>query len=177
MIEIAAKEVVFHFNKKHLEDASIAPWVLKCNGKSWYVNHVTCELPWSTKETPHNSHTKGAIKVKRAWVQIDEHNNATLFKLTREHEQLAKMKQQQAIIVGWTNTKFNSMIDHVPHSEIQLLESGVCGRDWWACELYSEEDWTAINLQLYPHVRRFMPNEWQFKDYQAGAGIAAHDVV
>lgn len=176
MIEIAAKEVVFHFNKKHLEDATIPAWVLKCNGKTWYVNHVTCELPWSTKETPNNSHTKGAIKVKRAWVQIDDLNNATLVKLTRDHEKQAKVKAQEAVIVGWINARWSSHMDQVPHSEIQLLESGGCSADWWACELYSEEDWAAINLQLYPHVRRFMPNEWQFKDYQSGMGTSMHDV-
>lgn len=175
MIEIAAKEVVFHFNKKHLEDATIPPWCLKMQGKTWYVNHVTCELPWSTKETPHGS-TKGAIKVKRAWVQIDSDNNATLTKLTLAHEKQAKQKATEVIIVGWTNARWSSQMHQVPHSEIQLLESGGCSSDWWACELYSEEDWAAINLQCYPHVRRFMPNEWQFKDYQSGAGMSESEM-
>jgi hypothetical protein len=176
MIEIAAKEVTFSFNKKHLEDATIPPWVLKCNGKTWYVNHVTCELPWSTKETPHGS-TKGAIKVKRALVQIDDDNQATLVKLTAEAEKRVKQQAQDAIIIGWKNSRLSTYMDQVRHSEIQLLEAGGCTSDWWACEIYSEEDWAAINLQLYPHVRRFMPNEWQFKDYQSGAGVPASDVI
>lgn len=110
-------------------------------------------------------------------VQIDHDNHATLTKLTKEGQQRAKQHEQNAIIVGWTNSRLNSHMDLVPHSEIQLLESGGCSSDWWACELYSEEDWTVINLQLYGHVRRFMPNEWQFKDYQSGAGVPAADVL
>jgi hypothetical protein len=177
MIEIAAKEVVFHFNKKSLEDNTIPPWVLKCNGKSWYVNHVSCDLPWSTKETPTSSHTQGSIKVKRALVQIDDANHATLVKLTKEAEHRVKQKAQNAIIIGWRYPeKWHHIIDHVSHSDIQLLDSGGCTSDWWACEIYSEEDWVVINLQLYGHVRRFMPNEWQFKDYQSGAGVFDHDM-
>jgi hypothetical protein len=41
-------------------------WVLKIKGESHYVNHVTV-MPgtgFSTKETPDNPHTKGAIKMK-----------------------------------------------------------------------------------------------------------------
>ena len=57
--------IVFHYNKKHNEDQSIPPWVIKCKGESYYVNHLTV-LPgnrgWSTKETPDNPHTKGALK-------------------------------------------------------------------------------------------------------------------
>jgi hypothetical protein len=174
MIEIAAKEVIFHFNKKSLVDASVPAWCLKMQGKTWYVNHVTCELPWSTKETPQGT-TQGAIKIKRALVQIDDLNQATIIKLTREHEQRAKEREQEAIIVGWTNAVWSAHMDQVRHSEIHLLESGGCSSDWWACELYSEEDWAAINLQLYPHVRRFMPNEWQFKDYQSGLGEPVSD--
>ena len=74
-IEFGCKEVVFHFNKKHLEDQTIPMWVLKTHGESYYVNHVDCEIPWSTKETPDNSHTKGSIKVKDCLLKIDPETN------------------------------------------------------------------------------------------------------
>ena len=70
--ELACKDVVFHFNKKHLEDPSIPMWVLKTKGESYYVNHVDCNMPWSTKETPDNSHTKGSLKVKDCLLVIDD---------------------------------------------------------------------------------------------------------
>ncbi len=82
-IEYACKDVVFHFNKKHLEDPSIPMWVLKTHGETFYVDHVECQSPWSTKETPDNPHTKGSIKVKDALLQIDADNCATLTKLSR----------------------------------------------------------------------------------------------
>ncbi len=82
-IEYACKDVVFHFNKKHLEDPSIPMWVLKTHGETFYVDHVECQIPWSTKETPDNPHTKGSIKVKDALLQIDADNCATLTKLSR----------------------------------------------------------------------------------------------
>jgi hypothetical protein len=74
--------LVFHFNKGHLADPAIPMWVVKAKGESYYVNHVTCELPWSTKETPDNSHTKGSIKVKRCLLTIDDANCATVTELT-----------------------------------------------------------------------------------------------
>ena len=80
-IEYACKDVVFHFNKKHLEDETIPMWVLKTHGETFYVQHVNCSIPWSTKETPDNNHTKGSIKVKDALLQIDDDNCATLSKL------------------------------------------------------------------------------------------------
>ena len=72
--ELACKDVVFHFNKKHLEDPAIPMWVLKTKGESYYVNHVDCNMPWSTKETPDNSHTKGSLKVKDCLLVIDDEN-------------------------------------------------------------------------------------------------------
>jgi hypothetical protein len=59
-------EIVFHFNKKYLEDNTIPMWVIKAKGETHYVHHVDVEpsVGFSTKETPDNPHTKGAIKFK-----------------------------------------------------------------------------------------------------------------
>lgn len=53
-------------------------WVLKCKGQTYYVNHVECNVPWSTKETPDNPSTKGSIKVKNCILRIDSDNNAII---------------------------------------------------------------------------------------------------
>lgn len=71
-------EVVFHFNKKHLEDSSIPMWVLKAKGQTYYVNHVDCNKSWSTKETLDNPSTKGAIKLKKCILKIDSDHNAII---------------------------------------------------------------------------------------------------
>lgn len=54
--------VVFHYNKKHNEDQTIPPYVLKVKGETFYVNHIDSRVGFSTKETPDNPHTKGSIK-------------------------------------------------------------------------------------------------------------------
>lgn len=67
------KEVIFHFNKGHLADQSIPMWVLKCKGKTHYVDHVdTSGVAWSTKETPNNPATKGSLKFKKVFLTINE---------------------------------------------------------------------------------------------------------
>ena len=78
MIEKVCKNLVFHFNKKHLEDETIPMWVIKTSGETHYVNHVTAKIPWSTKETPDSDHTKGSIKFKRCLLRIDADNCAEI---------------------------------------------------------------------------------------------------
>ena len=58
--------IVFHYNKKHNEDTSIPPWIVKFKGKSHYINHfdVMPGIGFSSKETPNNEHTKGSMKFK-----------------------------------------------------------------------------------------------------------------
>lgn len=86
MIEITSKTAVFHFNKRHLQDPTIPMWVLKAKGESYYVNHVTCNVPWSTKETPDNEHTKGSLKFFNVHILINDENNAIINELTPENK-------------------------------------------------------------------------------------------
>jgi hypothetical protein len=48
-------------------------WTLKVKGESYYVTHVTVQpnVGFSTKETPDNPHTKGAIKFKASLKLFD----------------------------------------------------------------------------------------------------------
>jgi hypothetical protein len=62
--------IIFHFNKKFLEDSSIPMWVLKTRGKTYYVDHVDFkQVSFSTKEHPDNSNTTGSIQL-RAYLTI-----------------------------------------------------------------------------------------------------------
>ncbi len=78
MLNINEKtEIVFHFNKKHLEDNNIPMWVIKTKGETYYVHHLDVDtgVGFSTKETPNNKHTKGAIKFKgKLRITINEKN-------------------------------------------------------------------------------------------------------
>lgn len=70
--------VVFHFNKAHLSNSEIPPWVIKLKGNTHYVNHVTfIGIDFCTKETPDNPHTKGAIKCV-GYVYIDDNQEALI---------------------------------------------------------------------------------------------------
>jgi formylmethanofuran dehydrogenase subunit D len=51
---------------------------VKTKGETYYVNHVTSNAPWSTKETPDNTHTKGSIKFKHVNLIIDDENCAEI---------------------------------------------------------------------------------------------------
>lgn len=68
--------MIFHFNKAHFQNPEIPMWILKIKGETYYVEHVDCNAPWSTKETPDNPATKGSLKIKNVDVTIDENNNA-----------------------------------------------------------------------------------------------------
>lgn len=69
--------VVFHFNKKHLEDPTIPMWVVKCKGETYYVDHLDSKIGFSTKETPESNHTKGSLQFKGT-LTIENINNQTI---------------------------------------------------------------------------------------------------
>ena len=72
------RDVVFHFNKASIIDPTVPMWVVKTKGQTFYVNHVTANAPWSTKETPDNPSTKGSIKFKNVNLTIDDENCAEI---------------------------------------------------------------------------------------------------
>jgi hypothetical protein len=55
---------VMHFNRKFNEDPSVPMWVVKRKGETHYVDHIISEVPFNTKETPENPHTKGSILLR-----------------------------------------------------------------------------------------------------------------
>jgi hypothetical protein len=59
-------EIIFHFNKMHLQDPTIPMWVIKAKGETYYIDHLDVDsgIGFSTKETPDNPSTKGSIKFK-----------------------------------------------------------------------------------------------------------------
>lgn len=56
--------IVLAYNKKHNEDPSIAPWVLKHRGETYYVWKVNSKVGFDTKNNPDNPHTKGVIQMR-----------------------------------------------------------------------------------------------------------------
>ena len=163
---------MFHFNKKHLEDQTIPMWVLKFHGETYYVDHVDCQVPWSTKETPDNSHTKGSIKVKDVLLQIDEENCAKLTKLSFVDK--IRLKNQRLgitrIIVkeGKDYWRFKETLKQlkIKHGPIKGI-GGACSSTFYITDILDKRQWTMLSLALSdcPSFRQLMPNEGYYKLY------------
>ena len=165
-IEYACKDLVFHFNKKHLEDETIPMWVIKTHGESFYVNHVTSEMAWSTKETPDNSHTKGSIKFKECLLKIDEDNNATLSTLSMFDK--IRLRNQR---LGITRIRFSSyqfenhLVDKgIKHSPFKRIH-GACSTAFTICDLLDKKQLPFLQIQFPGEFRVLMPNEAHYQAY------------
>ena len=170
-IEFGCKDVVFHFNKKHLEDETIPMWVLKFHGETYYVNHVDCSIPWSTKETPNNSHTKGSIKVKEALLTIDDDNNATLAPLTF-FDRIRLRNQRLGItrIMFKPNCEMHKSLraKEFKHSSFKII-AGACTSTFIVCDLLEKDD-VPFALLKYTDFRILQPNERYYKEYDEVRG-------
>ena len=171
-IEYACKDVVFHFNKKHLEDQTIPMWVLKTHGESFYVNHVDCQLPWSTKETSDNPHTKGSIKVKDCLLTINDDNEAILTKLTFVDK--IRLRNQKLgitrIIVkeGQDHWKFKEVLKQfkINHGPIKGV-GGACTSTFYMTDILDKAQFSMLALAMsnQKSFRVLMPNEGYYKYY------------
>lgn len=138
-------------------------WVVKTKGESYYVNHVTCELPWSTKETPNNSHTKGSIKIKRCLLSIDSDNCATISSLTKEDElRLSSKKKPIRVITAW-GRELRKQLEGKEHSDVKTF-GGACSTTWYVTDIYSEKLLLMLQLAI-SDIRVLMPNEDYYRWY------------
>lgn len=71
------RNIDFHFNKGSLEFPFLPMWALKTKGKTFYINHIEANIPWSTRELPEGS-TRGMIRLKNGDITIDAEGNATI---------------------------------------------------------------------------------------------------
>lgn len=164
-IEFACKDVVFHFNKKHLEDETIPMWVLKFHGETYYVNHVNAKLPWSTKETPDNSHTKGSLKFKNVLVTIDESNEATLTELTIYDK--FRLRNQKLgitrIIFSYGSDMHNALkVNEFKHTPFKNI-TGACSSTFVVCDMLDKAEVTFATLKY--NFRTLTPTESYYQAY------------
>lgn len=168
MIELACRDCVFHFNKKHLEDETVPMWVIKTRGKTYYCNSVTSTIPWTTKETPDNTHTKGSIKFKNVLLQIDDDNCAELKVLTSSDAARLRAKH-----LGYTRiliTYRDKVVDFLKNHEISFTPFktvyGSCGNMFWICDIKKSSDVLMIKLGLDQNYYRILQeNEIYYKAY------------
>ena len=157
---------MFHFNKAHLTDQTIPMWVLKFHGETLYVNHVDCSIPWSTKETPDNSHTKGSIKVKNALLRIDDENNATLSELTLiDKFRLRNQKLGITRIMFSPNGDMHNALlaNEYKHGPLKHIV-GRCSSGYVICDLLDKKQVMMAQIK-YDDWREVKPNESYYQQY------------
>ena len=166
-IEYACKDVVFHFNKKHLEDQTIPMWVLKFHGETLYVNHVDCSIPWSTKETPDNNHTKGSIKVKDCLLRVDEENSATISTLTFiDKIRLRNQRLGITRIMFRPNSELHKALqkNEYKHSPFKNI-LGRCATGFVICDILDKREMMMASLKYTKDIRIVKPNESYYQEY------------
>lgn len=158
---------MFHFNKKHLEDPTVPMWVIKTHGVTFYVNHVSADISWTTKETPDNTHTKGAIKFKRCKLSIDEDNNATISELKFTDAFLKHPKIVHARIIAPAYGDFHiALVDgEYQHSPIKHIR-GACSSGFIVCDLLDKNEILIAALKYANKFRIMVPNEHYYKEYE-----------
>lgn len=147
MLCLNVRDCVFHFNKYHLTDPSVPAWVLKFQGQTHYVNHVTAEIAWTTRETPDNSHTKGSIRFQKCQVQIDDQNHARIQpwdpNYVNPHYPLLV-----EIHTRWRDHLSQALTDMgAPPSEFRRILGG-CGRDFSLTEITDISWMSLLTLRL-----------------------------
>lgn len=167
LVEYACKELVFHFNKKHLEDPNIPMWVIKTHGETFYINHVESNMPWSTKETPENDKTKGSIKFKECLLTIDDDNCAKLSTLSMFDK--IRLKNQK---LGITRIRFSSSSKFAKHLQTAGIKHtpfknmrGSCGSGFTICDLTDKKQLPFLQIQFPKDFRILAPNEEHYKAY------------
>jgi hypothetical protein len=167
---------VFHFNKGHLTDPTIPMWVIKAHGVTFYVDHVTAEIPWTTKETPDNEHTKGSLKFKNCKLSIDEHNCATLSKIGFLDKKLPHPKLVVARIIANYSGEFHQALkrDEFKHGQIKPVEGG-CGSSFIVCELLDKNEYLMAALKYAGKFRVLKPNEAYYQAYDAAGNWIAEE--
>lgn len=166
MLELACENVVFHFNKKHLTDDTIPMWVVKTKGESYYVEHVTCNVPWSTKETPDNAHTKGSIKIKDCVLRIGGDNHAIITQLTDEDKiRLGVDRIKPIRILFGPDFKDILTASDIKYSDIATFY-GTCGERYHVCDLLNEKDLMYLTLKYNTKFRTVKENEDYYDEYE-----------
>jgi hypothetical protein len=117
-------------------------------GKTYYVDHVTSNLPWTTKETIHNPRTKGAIKFKNALLRLED-GIAEIMELTDEDRLRLSALLPTRIHFRYKN-EFLWLLQHndIKHGPCMRF-SGGCGRNSYVIEI--EKDDLTMLAMTYPN--------------------------
>jgi hypothetical protein len=128
---------------------------------------VDCEIPWSTKETPENSHTKGSIKVKDCLLKIDsDTNTATLSKLTLFDKVRLRNQRLGISRILFSDYSFEKVLkeEGVKYSPFKRIH-GACHTAYTVCDILDKNDTMILALKYPGKFRVLMPNETYYQAY------------
>ena len=142
-------------------------WVLKTHGETFYVNHVDAKVPWSTKETEDNPHTKGSIKFKNVLLTIDEDNCSTLSELTIFDK--IRLRNQKLgitrVIFKWGTPMHKALTNNeFKHSPFKNIV-GSCTSTFVVCDMLKKEEVTIAALKYSGTFRVLAANETYYRAY------------
>jgi hypothetical protein len=151
-------------------------WVVKAHGVTFYVNHVTADMPWSTKETPGNEKTKGSIKFKKCKLSIDSDNNATISRLGIADAWLQHPERRAGrILFSYGGAMHKAlMAKEFEHSKFKNVE-GSCGSSFVICDLRDERELTFAGIKYANLFRILAPNESYYQAYDGDRTIWEED--
>jgi hypothetical protein len=143
-------------------------WVIKTHGVTFYVNHVSADIPWSTKETPDNTHTKGSIKFKRCKLILDPENNATVTSLSILDKTLPTPKGKHTRLIMSTHSPLVEALrnNEFKHTEFKTVE-GACHTEFIICDMTDDMEVSIALLKYSDGVRILSPNEHYYKMYDS----------
>ena len=141
-------------------------WVVKCKGESFYVDHVSCSLPWNTKETPDNHHTKGSIKIKECLLTIDDDNCAEITVLTPSDKVRLHNREKGITRIIFRGFQFEGYLkqDKIKHSPFKRIAAG-CGSTWTVCDILRETEMTLLAIKYPGQFRVLKENEDYYRAY------------
>lgn len=152
-------------------------WKLAFHGETFYVNHVTASIPWSTKETPDNYHTKGSIKFRECLLTINDDNEASIDTLSI-FDKIRLRNQRLGItrIIFQYGGKFHNALqaNEYKHSPFKNV-SGGCGTSFVVCDLLKKDEATFAALKYKDGFRIMKPNESYYKAYDAPGSYIDED--
>lgn len=166
--EIACEQLVFHFNKGHLTDPTLPMWCVKTKGETYYVEHVDCNIAWSTKETPDNESTKGSIKIKHCKLVINDQNHAVISKLSlAEKLRLGNEKVKPTrILFDYGSDMHDALLaKEFQHSKIKAI-AGACGTEFGVCDLLDKNEVIIATLKYDNDFRILKSNEPYYQAYK-----------
>ena len=137
-------------------------------GQTYYVEHVSADLPWTTKETPDNVRTKGALKFKNCNVQIFEDNTAMIKVLTEADVRRIRFKKNGLVRLVIGSYFFQTVMDAIRfqgfwHGPTKQIGTG-CGRSAYLVDI-REKDVLMLTLQHRESFTVIPPNHPYFKLY------------